>query len=438
MISVAFSRLAPARTLPLLVLMSWLLLTVALFAAGPYGYPVSHPVRLYVFLAAVHTALVAGYFRGSRSYGRDYCGAWSPGTMVHGALAFSAVVTAADLLYTGGGDVARLALALRDPAAAYLESSVRGNPSVFNYIGILTAPVNAIAISAGTFCWSRLRGFERLTLLILVVLAVLGGVGAAVRSALVFTAVFVSVPVSAAFYAGLIRLDRRGRAVAAMFLLLLFVGFGWYFRFLASNRAGVTVDLLVNPLTDEPPRGGALFRVLPDDWQLTAAVAAFYVSHGYYRLDEAMDLPYEGLGFGVANSMFLLRNAVRLTGWSSLENRSYPVRLDREMPNGLLGNYWATGYAWIASDVTFPGCVIVLFFLGYALALAWRDSVSRRNLLAVPALCSLCYLVYSLPMLNPLQDGPGITTFAGLPLLWILTRARTRGRPVARSLSRRS
>ncbi len=60
---------------------------------------------------------------------------------------------------------------------------------------------------------------------------------------------------------------------------------------------------------------------------------------------------------------FVVRNVTRLTNWTGLEEISYAIRLDRleQVPDM---NFWQTIYPFIASDVTFPGSIVVIFLVG--------------------------------------------------------------------------
>jgi hypothetical protein len=409
---------------PLLLLLGWIGFTLLMFAGGPYEYELPHAGRLWLFLIAVNIGLVAGYARGCRSVGRDYRGAWRTVRLTKAIIGVVALAKLAELASTGGGDVARAALVFRDPTAVYTSSSVMGAPGVFNYIAIGVAPLSAVAIALGVYYWRQLSPAARAGLLFVVGVMVLGALGAAVRGSLVFLAVFAGSGVVAAYSSGMARITRRRKAFALLGAAAFIVAFFTYFSYLAKNRVGIDTDVMYNPVTMlRPDMESRFYRVLPEAWHLSGTVVAFYGSHAYYRLGQAMELPFEGSGFGAGHSIFLVRNVSRLAGLPEFEDRSYGYRLDRATNDGAIGRFWVTFYAWVASDVTFPGVVVVVFIIGYLLSLAWSDILFRANPLAVPAFAALFFIVYSFPLTNPLQDGPGLATFGGLPVLWLFTRA---------------
>jgi hypothetical protein len=136
-----------------------------------------------------------------------------------------------------------------------------------------------------------------------------------------------------------------------------------------------------------------------------------------------MNLPFKGLGFGLSNSYFIMDNIESLTGWSGLKNISYGVRLDKGIGSGY-GLYWSTFYTWIASDFTFPGTIIVVFFIGYFFSLALKDTLFSQNPLSVTVFCSFFYFIFHFAFNNPLQDGAGLTTYLFVPVIWFIFRKK--------------
>jgi hypothetical protein len=136
-------------------------------------------------------------------------------------------------------------------------------------------------------------------------------------------------------------------------------------------------------------------------------------------------MPFKGLGFGLSNSYFVMRNIEQLTGWSGLKDISYGVRLDNAIGSGY-GLYWSTFYTWIASDFTFPGTIIVMFFIAYYFSLSLRDSLYSLNPLSVTVFCTLFYFIFHCAFNNPMQDGAGITTNLFVPIVWLILRRKQR------------
>lgn len=411
-----------ALHLPIRLLMSWLLTTIFFFVFGPYNYHLSNAPILYLYLAAVHLALYLGYRAGLKARLKGVRKKIKGLVAVKYCLAFVVMLSAVKLIYSRGGDAGNIMMALRDPAEAYYAGSNKNAPTLFSYIDILTAPFMSLALIWGVFYWGRLKTAYRLILTALVGLALLSSIGASVRSTMVVTGLLIASAFMASYYRGNIRLGLFAKGVTLITLLTLLAAFFVYFAFLTERRSS-DPKKMVNPITQEyPVEDNPIYRIVPEPCRTAYAGVVFYISHAYARLAQAIDLPFVGSGLGAGNSVFLVRNIIRLTGWDWFEDYSYGLRLDRETSSGGFGLLWSTIYTWIASDVTFPGSIVVVFLIGFLFARSWVEVLHGSSPLSVAAFSCFFIIIFSFPMNNPLQDGPGISTYFGIPLLWWLNR----------------
>jgi hypothetical protein len=90
--------------------------------------------------------------------------------------------------------------------------------------------------------------------------------------------------------------------------------------------------------------------------------------------------------------MFLYRQAARLTGNENIMKQPYPVRIEKYGWDAY--GLWSSIYPWIASDVSFPGTILIVYLIGRLFALSW------------------------------LQSGEGFTAFWVTLFLWLRTRHR--------------
>jgi hypothetical protein len=106
-----------------------------------------------------------------------------------------------------------------------------------------------------------------------------------------------------------------------------------------------------------------------------------YCTQGYYGLACSLELPFEWT-YGVGNSPIWTIYADKyLAGPDSIASKTYARRVEAKY--GWDANVcWHTVYPWLAGDFTFPGTLGIVFFLGMALAMTWRDSIERQNYLA--------------------------------------------------------
>jgi len=210
------------------------------------------------------------------------------------------------------------------------------------------------------------------------------------------------------------------KALMLFFAACVLIGFFAYSNYLIKTREAI--DSAVNPITVERSNANYfLYKITPENLHPLINSTSFYVSHSYYQLNKALNLPCKGLGFGLSNSYFIMRNIEKVTGWSGLENISYGRRLDKEI-GASYGLFWSTFYTWIASDFSFPGTIIVVFFIGFLLSLALKDALFCLNPLAVTSFCTIFHFIFHFPFNNPLQDGSGLTTCFVIPVIWLISR----------------
>jgi hypothetical protein len=67
--------------------------------------------------------------------------------------------------------------------------------------------------------------------------------------------------------------------------------------------------------------------------------------------------------------------------------------------------YWSTFFTHPASDISFPGVVVLMALIGYLFGSSWRDTLTRGDPLACTVFFYLCILVFYLPANNQLFQG---------------------------------
>jgi hypothetical protein len=101
-----------------------------------------------------------------------------------------------------------------------------------------------------------------------------------------------------------------------------------------------------------------------------------YATQGYYGLSMAFDRDFSWTYF-IGNSRFLTSFIDEYFG-TEIYSRTYPAK--NEIATGYDSKvYFNSLYAWLASDFTFPGVIVLFFFIGMLFALAWREASERKN-----------------------------------------------------------
>jgi hypothetical protein len=404
--------------LPGICTIGWLILTVSLFVAGPYDWESDDRSRVAVFIAICIVFFAIGYKRGLRRRSQVPRSEHIPTRLVKisGICVFASVVGA--LLF--GDAVSVVSLGRVDLRAAYLATAAAAGSSFWPYVEIATAPWSAAFLPVGLFYWRHLRAVYRIGLVAAIAFAMLVGVSSGRRSGVIFTAIMAMCAV-AARVAGLPRRARR-RAVRRLALVMIAgsVVTLFYFMTVQIARAPEGSDLTINLITRERPNPeSAVTKAIPERWRPGAFAAIFYMSHGYYGLAQSLVMPFEGITFGFGQSWFLSRNADRLGMPEAVLSVAYDRRLEEQgYPVGL---YWMTIFPWFASDITFPGTVLLTCLFGYALARSWEESSTTGNPWAIVAFGILAHMAFSMPMNNPLQDGSGLTRTGVVLISWLAT-----------------
>ena len=168
------------------------------------------------------------------------------------------------------------------------------------------------------------------------------------------------------------------------------------------------------------PQESAIKPAIVNPALVTVAGLTSYFTQGYYAVYLSLDEPFVPM-WGIGHSLFLQRQAARLTGNSAILERSYPERIEAKGWNA--ARSWATIYPWIASDVGFPGTVVVVFLIGYLLGSVWVDALGGKNPWAVALLGQILLMLYFFPANNRcLSTGEGVVAFGVLLPLWWLSR----------------
>lgn len=421
-------RLGPwKRMMPILVVQTYLCFTVFLFEFGPWKYPVRDKFQLYAFLAAAQAALFLGFLFGIRRMPRGFKGKWT----IQRLLLISSIISLGfyvpTALWRVGTITPDIGSALRNLGAAYQEhgfGAVReGSLVVFDNARIVFGPFFAMVLPLTVFYWDRIsRGLRFLAALSVAgTLAITIGMGT--NKMLMDTVGVAVVMLLSGLAAKTIKISPSRKAGFALLLLGALAGFSVFFASTQITRSGTPASTGILAGTDiKADYNNFLVKGLPEKLQVGILGASSYISHGYFGLSEAMDQPFVPM-YGIGHSIFLCRHAWRITGNEAFLRGSYPARVS--YGGWSPDNFWFTIYPWIASDVTFPGTIIVVFFLGWLFALSWLDTLRGDNPFAVAFFAQLTIMFIYFPANNQcLQYGEGFFAFFWLLGMWLHTRRR--------------
>jgi hypothetical protein len=424
------------RFLPIIFFLVYLNFTVFLFAFGPWNWPVADGTKLYVFLGLAHLLLFLGYFSAAFQTPRGYSGKWKIEHVVLIGLIVNLVLLVPTSAFRTGSSMPDILGGIDDPGQVYKTSNefrAEGG-GLAEYLRILAGPLLFLLLPLTVFYWRRLkwltRGLSAVAILGFLAMYVAIGTNKALADFVLLTPSLIVANYFARSLSGDRRLAARNRTSVFRSLLkvlsvigsiVIFLLFFSFFTTAMISRArsmeGVTQfpALGISADTDN-----FLVRDLPEEAKVGAIALSSYLTQGYYGLYLSLDEPFIPM-FGVGNSFFLSHNAARIIGNRDIELMPYPMRLSRWDGYG----NWSSIYPWIASDVSFPGTLLVVFLIGRLFALSWLDTLRGSNPFAIAAFAQFLIMLFYFSGNNQaLQTGEALTSFFGVLAFWLFTRKR--------------
>lgn len=150
----------------------------------------------------------------------------------------------------------------------------------------------------------------------------------------------------------------------------------------------------------------------------------YYFSGGYYGLSKSITIPFEWT-YGLGNSIALSSYATQYLGTTFMGDYTYVARAEEFTGYPAL-QYWSTIFPWLASDLTFPGTIVLMFFISRLYARTWLESIEKYNILSVLLFTRLNILWAFLPANNQLmQTRESTIATIVLFVIWIIFHSQT-------------
>lgn len=452
--SLVFRFEGVTRLIPLLVCGGFVVSTVLLLVLGPLDWHLKGPIRVFTFLTAALAALVGGYLWATLR--RDNTPVDGGERSRRPPLSASTLVIVGSIVYlvlylptvhaTTGSWLPNVWQGLTDSGSAYANNKYynENGSQIALYVRMLVAPLTIVILPLTLYFWPRLSPVARtlgvVCVLASVLLTIAQGINRGVAELCANVILFLVLVVGAT-------LTRRQYAKALKGVIgIVLVGalFAGYYSLTINDRIADDAErdgrsgekqtkkerdeelrLVARVSTATERSDSIFFTVVPPSAQAVGTVFSSYVTHGYKGLDLAMQEPFKptwGLGF----SEFGRHNVLRLVGQADHEDdvvdRTYAGQIDTQWA---VGQLWATFFIHPASDIGFPGTVVLLGLIGFVFGLSWRDTLVRRDPLACAVFFHLCILVIYLPANNQLYQGGELAIgFTVLGAWWLLQRRR--------------
>lgn len=224
----------------------------------------------------------------------------------------------------------------------------------------------------------------------------------------------------------------RLRASTLLKIGLLVLAGTYVLLVLLANRyqnIGVNLDTLnggLHPLVSY--RGGSwLEETLGSQLAFPIIMFTSYLSQGYYGLSLAFEQHFTWTAFaGSSYSISVILN--QLFGAPFFVEQSYPYLVGAT--TGWGQSKWHTVFAWLASDLTFPGVVVFMGFVGFLYGRAWIEVIRFGNPFSLLVFAMLSVGLAYAPANNQLMHSPGgLAMTFGTLILYLLFHANFNAAP---------
>lgn len=412
------------RLIPAVAMFIYLNITVLLFAFGPWPWPVREPWLLYGFLVAAHLALLGGYLSGAFKP-LPASDAHVPfRRMLWISLVLTAILLVPTIMVNTGGSVDVLR-SYENPGEVYLEAQQleREANNPLSYIRFFLGPLLVLLFPLSVLYWDELSRTQKVLSFLTIIGGVIGwmlvGKNKGLADILIVLpwlligrAIRHNKPMN--LKRGLVW--ATGIALLAMLFLTLFYR-GQVER--SGRRREITKSFREVPV--HAYRNGPLLDQLSPENQGIYRGLSVYLTGGYYGLSLALEKPFVWT-YGVGHSMFLHYRMDRLLGEPIISDRSYVGRNDAQDKWHRYAR-WHSAYPWLASDLTFPGTLIIIFLLGRLYARSWLDTIRGTSPFSVALFTQLTISIAYLPANNQIfLNGESLSAFWGTLFLWLWYR----------------
>jgi hypothetical protein len=398
------------RLVPLVFTMTYLVVTLILFAISPYEWGVRQWWVPYIYVPISFVLLTIGYLVASRKPVRLTTPAPVTFWYIAGALSIILLLAPSTRTYTGKWPW-EFSLSFADQKDAYrtlqdqLANTAREARSPLIILRTITAPLAFSALPLAVIYWKSLRPLYKM-LAVLVVLAsidfsVIRGTTRELADLLVIgaSAFLVSLGrssvVTGASLLGVLAKHRKALVLLPLTLLLVLTA-------LIGRTEARTGGFSISCIADSSVclSSSSEWSALPDSVFLGLATVSGYMSQGYYGLSLAAEKPFEsthGLGHSPAIGVLY----VMLGGDPGYLTRTYTYR--GRMDGWSEETQWSTLLVWIANDVGFGGALIFVLVLGYAWGRAWMNATKGMDDRSAIFFCALMMMLFYLPGQNQMM-----------------------------------
>lgn len=271
-----------------------------------------------------------------------------------------------------------LLIGIEDPNLGYALTIDDPRPTTIPWtIYFLISIINQLFFIIGFISWEKMKAWKKILFVLFLLIEVFFWFGRATNMGII---ILITTLLFLRFYninfsKGLIRSNLK---LITFVLIALTISISVFSYNLISRKGSLTINYQVfnlgNSVVDE---NSSIFSLIPESVHETYMFAVYYLAQGYYHTSLAFDLNFRPTFFlGNNPAIISLANTFGIDVWKD----TYVYRLEEKGVDPLI--QWHSAYLWYASDVSFLGVPLVMFFWGYVLGFSWGFSVNNSDFLS--------------------------------------------------------
>ena len=357
--------------IPLLIILSFNILTYLLFLFGPWNWPIISYFKLNLFMGSVFIALYLGYKKGVKREPQRLKSNEKI-FMLFNIIFYLQFILIPVTLISRTGSLFSLEKIL-NPGQSYMDAhSMRDAGGWFvyvEYIRVIFSPLLTAFVPVSIFLWNRLSKVKRIFIFIQLFFILVADLQRGTNKRFMDLIIYLIVVDFVSFvnrnkqkYDDITFRKKFRKKLKKLFILgcIMVVLFVSFFQLGMKGRSGGLNIYSPNASTVLDTEHWMLKPFRDRDTKIAIGMFYSYLTQGYYALDIALNKPFIWT-YGLGHSLVVMLNADE---YIPVMKRSYVFRMEIE-DGWKMMRQWHSFYTWIASDVTFFGVIIVLFLLAY-------------------------------------------------------------------------
>lgn len=418
------------KWIPLILVEIYLVTSLVLYQFGPIHYHTENVVLFWCLILVYHAAFIVGYcvaIKKNHTQNNHIFGTKERTLNSHIITVFlvlcliAAVINYRNIVKTASyipfDFFQDLYKGLTSPAEQYYSkftnTTFNGNNIVTLVFAILSF-ANIALVPVIVFMWERINIFQKIFGIMISFYTLSAYISIGTNKG-IFDMLFL--------YAGSLFIEvmtnykKRGldtlwiRKAILIITIVLLVFSLFYFTYAVRDRTG-------NNMSGLESKGNIQMSMIekdkPNDFFESMVLSVTgYVTQGYYGMSISVGEPFTST-YGIGYSKFLLTNVNNYFHHDFLK-RTYQHKISEKWDES---EQWHSFYSYWANDISFYGVIILMFMVGFSLAIFWKYAI-MQNIIAKCILLLYIVMFMYMPANNQLFNV--LETFCGfweMLLIW--------------------